>query len=82
MAKRERTQAQIDADARRTGRPPMKNPRSCRIAAAMTPKEKRRLERIAKRASMPPSHFVRAAVLYALDMAESENGIDFGEGEE
>ena len=55
MAKKKRSPAQIAADKRRTGRPPMapKEKHSEQIMVYLTPGERKRLEKLAKKEGLP-----------------------------
>ena len=55
MSKRKRTPAQMAADQRRTGRPPMalKEKHSEQIMVYLTPDERKRLEKLARKEGIP-----------------------------
>ena len=60
MSKKKRTSAQIAADKRRTGRPPKppKEKRSEHIMVYLTPAERKRLEKLAKKEGIPLAAFI------------------------
>lgn len=73
---RSRTPAERDADKRRSGRPPMDNPRTQKVSVNFTPEEARRIEKASKAAGASKAIYCRGAILHCL-----KNGIRVGEGE-